>query len=78
MQNLEKKTISLKEIEDIAREVLEESTQRSTCGCIIIPGPKFEECMYNHLVNHFNNIKENDCQEINTKGEDSQSILLRT
>lgn len=77
MQNLEKKTISLKEIEDIAREVLEESTQRSTCGCIIIPGPKFEECMYNHLVRYFNS-KRHDCQETNTEGEDSQSILLRT
>ena len=64
MQNSEKKTISLKEIEDIAREVLKESTYRSTCGCIIIPGPKFEEYMYNYLVEYFNNkrylLKYND------------------
>ena len=78
MQNSERKTISLEEIEDIAREALKESTQRSTCGCIIIPGPKFEECMHNHLVNHFNNIKENGYQETNTKGKDSQVILLCT
>lgn len=77
MQSSEKKTIFLKEIEDIAREVLKENTQRSTCGCIIIPGPKFEECVYNYLVEYFNN-KRHGYQETNTKGEDSQSILLRT
>lgn len=75
MQNSEKKTISLEEIEEIVTEVLKSHTY--SCGGIIIPGPKFEECMYNHLVRYFNS-KRHGCQETNTEGEDSQSILLRT
>lgn len=75
MRNSEKKTISLEEIEEIVTEVLKNHTY--SCGGIIIPGPKFEECMYNHLVRYFNS-KRHDCQETNTEGEDSQSILLRT
>lgn len=75
MQNLEKKTISLEEIEEIVTEVLKSHTY--SCGGIIIPGPKFEECIYNHLVRYFNS-KRHDCQETNAEGEDSQSILLRT
>ena len=75
MQNSERKTISLKEIEDIVKEVLKNNTYNS--GGIIIPGPKFERAVHNALVEHFDN-KKRDYQETNTKGEDSQSILLRT
>lgn len=76
MQNSERKTISLEEIEEIVKEVLKNHTYNT--GGIIIPGPKFETVVHNILVDHFNNIRENGYQETNTKGKDSQSILLRT
>lgn len=76
MQSSEKKTISLEEIEEVVKEVLKNHTYSS--GGIIMLGPKLERILDNILVNHFNNIKENGCQETNTEGEDSQSILLRT
>ena len=69
MQNSEKKTISLEEIEEIVTEVLKNHTYSS--GGIILYGPEFERTVHNILVDHFNNIKENDYQETNTKGKDS-------
>ena len=75
MQNSERKTISLEEIEEIVKEVLKNHTYNT--GGIIIPGPKFERAVHNALVEHFNN-KKYDCQETNAKGKDSQGILLRT
>lgn len=78
MQNSERKTISLEEIEDIVRSVIKNEDDLRLIPRGVIMSPKMEEYFFKCLREEIRNYGSKETEETNTKVKDSQGILLRT